>query len=989
MTSIPGFLLDRCRVARAAVLLLFTFGAASALAQAAATGALTGTVNNLATGRLLDGARVEVAALGRTVLTDGDGRFLLPDLPPGEHVVSVTYEGLDAHTESFRITPGGLQTLRVDLTSGIYRLDAFKVTGEREGTAAAITAQRHAENVKNITAIDAYGIMPNLGGGELAMRLPGAAGSVDDDGTVSGIVVRGMATTLNRLTVDGGAVPPNQLASRGYQYQFVTASMFDQVELIKGHTPDKGADSLGGTVNFKTRSTLSQREKRVFTYNVGAIWAPSFTEQTDLRRDRAIAPLTTATYNEVFDALGGTRNLGVALNAMYSEKVIGYYYTIRDYQNTAATPAFLWDYRWRDDFARRFQTSLNLRFDYRHSRDAKFSVNAYSTDHFEPNRYFHDTQTSTAQTIAAIGANGLPTGTGAILPGFTDQLTQVRGVTNSTIAVRDTTTGFRLRTRGVAFTGEHTLPRWEIDYGASFHQTHVNRTSGPGAGAFTHTIRGIGWMLDRSQSDLFPRFVQTEGPDITNPANYVITGADTRTRKGISGVKNARANARYAVPVAVPVFLKTGFDVREQTSGERGGNRRWNYVGGRSLAANPDFVGTDRAKTGRQLPTWESSWYFQNDEPRDPSLWQENLYFREQSRYITNNDVSETVSAAYVMGQARVRQFGLLAGVRTERTDVESFGRVRAKTGSTAAQQATDPFGSARRDYEDTARRIKGDYTKSFPSAHLTYTPTPKLKAHLSWSTSFGRPQFSNLLPNESFNDTQRTLTINNPALKPQTARNWDATAEYYLPVGLVSVGWFHKRIADYIVTGIDGGTVGAGPDNGYNGEYEGYDILTSGNAGQAFVQGWEFSYQQQLNFLPRPFNGLGVVANFTYLRTHGDYGSVSPRGKNELAGFIPLTGNVNLTYKYRAFSTRVLVNHTGRYLTSFTASNSPRNEYKYSRTIVNFGLGWQLRPSANLFCEVMNVFNEPQARFRGWDSRMSYTSVGGTQINFGVSGRY
>ena len=97
----------------------------------------------------------------------------------------------------------------------------------------------------------------------------------------------------------------------------------------------------------------------------------------------------------------------------------------------------------------------------------------------------------------------------------------------------------------------------------------------------------------------------------------------------------------------------------------------------------------------------------------------------------------------------------------------------------------------------------------------------------------------------------------------------------------------------------------------------------------------------------------------------------------------------MNLTYKYRAFSTRVLVNHTGRYLTSFTASNSPRNEYKYSRTIVNFGLGWQLRPSANLFCEVMNVFNEPQARFRGWDSRMSYTSVGGTQINFGVSGRY
>ena len=207
--------------------------------------------------------------------------------------------------------------------------------------------------------------------------------------------------------------------------------------------------------------------------------------------------------------------------------------------------------------------------------------------------------------------------------------------------------------------------------------------------------------------------------------------------------------------------------------------------------------------------------------------------------------------------------------------------------------------------------------------------------------------------------------------------------------MGLVSAGWFHKQIADYIVTGIDGGTVGTGPNNGFGGEYEGYDILTSANAGRAFVQGLEFSYQQQLNFLPRPFNGLGVNANFTYLRTHGNYGSPTSRGKNELAGFIPETGNINLTYKYRAFSTRVLVNYTGRYITTFAATNSTRNEYKYARTLVNLGFGWQLRPSANFFCEVMNLFNETQGRFRGIPSRMSYTSVNGTQLNFGVTGRF
>jgi hypothetical protein len=40
--------------------------------------------------------------------------------------------------------------------------------------------------------------------------------------------------------------------------------MFEQLEVIKGHTPDQTADSLGGTVNLKTRSPLSMKEKRRF-----------------------------------------------------------------------------------------------------------------------------------------------------------------------------------------------------------------------------------------------------------------------------------------------------------------------------------------------------------------------------------------------------------------------------------------------------------------------------------------------------------------------------------------------------------------------------------------------------------------------------------------------------------------------------------------------------------------------------------------------------
>lgn len=56
------------------------------------------------------------------------------------------------------------------VTSSIYQLTEFVVSGEREGNALAITAQRNAANVKNVVALDAFGNLPNMSAGELAIR---------------------------------------------------------------------------------------------------------------------------------------------------------------------------------------------------------------------------------------------------------------------------------------------------------------------------------------------------------------------------------------------------------------------------------------------------------------------------------------------------------------------------------------------------------------------------------------------------------------------------------------------------------------------------------------------------------------------------------------------------------------------------------------------------------------------------------------------------
>ena len=183
-------------------------------------------------------------------------------------------------------------------------------------------------------------------------------------------------------------------------------------------------------------------------------------------------------------------------------------------------------------------------------------------------------------------------------------------------------------------------------------------------------------------------------------------------------------------------------------------------------------------------------------------------------------------------------------------------------------------------------RELEGGYTKSFPSVHLTHD-----RHAATQSTAQLVDELRPAADDEpaAQRDRQRrpqTLTINNPSLLPQTAKNWDATLEYYFePVGSVSVGWFHKTIKDYIVTGINIGTIGTGTDNGYNGEYGGFTRLDLANAGTAIVQGWEFSYQQQFTFLPGLLKGLGTAVNVTKLETHGDFGGSGDCGTPAKSG--------------------------------------------------------------------------------------------------------
>lgn len=215
---------------------------AQTLPTSAGAGSISGWVGNQATRNLLPGATVELPGLKRTTRTDDTGNYVFRGLPDGVHEIVAAYTDLDPLRDTVTIRGGTAVTRNFDLTSQVYRLGEFKVSADREGAAATLTAQRNANNVKNVIAMDSYSDLPNMSVAELAGLMPGVAVNFSDDGVASGIQVRGAPATHNRVTIDGG-LKAGAGVTRAFSSAHYTGAGFAEIELTKGHRPDTGRAS--------------------------------------------------------------------------------------------------------------------------------------------------------------------------------------------------------------------------------------------------------------------------------------------------------------------------------------------------------------------------------------------------------------------------------------------------------------------------------------------------------------------------------------------------------------------------------------------------------------------------------------------------------------------------------------------------------------------------------------------------------------------------
>jgi TonB-dependent receptor len=972
------------RLGRVGLLLALTL---APLRAADAAGTLVGTVTSTGTQNALQGAVVAAPALNRTELTDNAGGFTFANLPAGPVELVISYTGFNDERSVVTVRPGGMIRLAAALTpTPAITMEAFTVAAEREGHALSVTEQRNAENIKTVTAIDAWGNMPNMSVGELAMRLPGMTFQLDSDDVVMNVSIRGMSTDFTRLSIDGLSSTSVAGNGRTASLHSFSGALYEQVEVVSGVLPDAPADSIGGSLNLKTRSTFSQSDKRRVNYSAGARWAPPFFYRSPERAQRDLHPMFSFSYSERFSIHGGRNNLGLALSVAQSENANMFNIRIFDYQSTTNPAAYLRDFQTFSGMNNRHLLAINLKADYKYSDATKYSLSLIYNRGSEPSFDRNVIQASTASTSPTVGT----TGTAQIVSGFTENRTEVRPVTGSNFDISQAHWSFYSDNPTVTFSGDHRWGRLAVDYAARYSYTHFDSGTGKtgagkgSGGQLTMRVPNIGFILDKTDPD-GRMFTQTAGPSVYELSSYTSNLILTK-RDSISDVPEVSANANGALtfPTRYPVTFKTGVSLRRRGwETHQRDPRRWTRVAG-APALPAVFVPQstfDVRQGGPRVPAVDVRAL--NGELGDPALWTEDLVYRAQQKYVSNRNATEEIQAGYMRLSSKLNRLGLTGGLRVEATEVKGYTFLKFK--STTVAQEPDPFKRAALDYGDVSNR--GNYRRSFPSLHATYDLLANLKLRASWSTSFARPNFVSLIPTATVNDAQQTVTGSNPALGPQYARNIDTKLEYYFkPAGLISVGYFRKNIRDYIIT-QEVGVVPFGPDNGFDGFYEGYRFFTNMNGGTANVRGWEFDYRQQFPWLPGLLRGLGLMANYTRLETEGDFGGTYRR-TDEIAGFTPRSANASLTYTYRRFTGRVTSSYTGQVITSYSA-NVANRVYRKPMTTTNVNLTYRLHRHANLFCDVSNLLEKGPSFYRYVPERVRETRFLPSAITLGVNGQF
>ncbi len=987
---------------------LVWLGGSLSLPAQPATGTVEGRITNPSTGSVVERARVTLVGTALEAFTDADGYYRLSRVPAGTSELRAFFTGFPVATASVTVAPG--QTVQQSFqlapmggaaqSGATVKLEEFVVAASREmsGAALAINEQRFAPNMKTVVATDEFGDIAEGNVGEFLKFLPGVnidyAGGNARDISLNGVPADYVPVTIDGFSLASAVGGGGGGTSRSVGLDQVSINNLSRIEVSFSPTPDSQGNALAGSVNMIPRSSF-ERTRPLFNFSTYVMMrdnAKNWSKTPAPRHPtRKIHPGADFSYLAPVNKKFGF-TLSAGFNRQYSgePRIQNNWRGAQSGTNGNAFPHTTFDQPYlslitvRNSGKDTKRSSFGATLDYRLSRDDRISFSF---------------QYSTFDVL--INHNTLTFDVGRVAPGnFTTTRTQGSAGAGS-IQVQTDGADRTNWTYMPSLIWRHNGRNWKMDAGLGYSRSS-NRQRNLSSGFFSTTTAGrtgvtVGF------DDIFylrPNVITVSDAagrpvDPYSLDSYVVTAATGNTRSTDDTKRTAYGNIRRDLDWQLPVTLRAGVDFRQAMRDQRFGTPNYTYVGADRVASTtPTATGDDRASpfidpsfSSRVAPYGYpkiegiSSEKLHEDYVANPGHFtlNENGLYRSE---VNNSKVAEElVSAAYFRADLQFldNRLKLVTGLRAEQTNIEAEGPLTDPSRNVQRDAqgrpipgpdgrplpiATGALAVSQLTFVERAARTEKEYLRWFPSINLSYNVRENLIARVAYSTAVGRPNFNQYaggvsLPDPETPQPSDQITVSNVAIKPWSARTFNARLEYYFErIGQVSVGAFRRDFENFF-----GNTVlPASPEflELYSLDpnvYGDYPIVTQHNIESTVrMQGINVAYKQALTFLPHWARGVQVFANGSAQRLLGPATSNFP-------GFIPKTASWGVSLNRSKYGLRANWNYRGHQRRNASTGNSIEPgtfTYWSKRLYLDLNAEYNLSKHFALYAALRNVLDSP-----------------------------
>nr|WP_283161069.1 TonB-dependent receptor [Xanthomonas nasturtii] len=791
-------------------------------------------------------------------------------------------------------------------------LERLEVRPQLEAQERAVDLKRASDAIQDAVASDAMGRYPDKNVAESLQRLPGAS-VTRDQGEGRFVVIRGLDSALNSVTIDGMTMGTPEDGTRSTPLDVIPSDSTERLKVVKSPTPDMPGDSIGGAIQVESTSAFD-RDGRTLRGSI---------EGSHQSLSGKTSPKGAFNYSDIFD---GT--FGVAVGVNYQDREFESDNTEVAYDTFAGgadDDLFAGEVQRRKYFIERTRMGANLNLDWRPDADNRYYLRTlYSR--------FDDAETR-QRTIFGL-ADGQVSANG-------DGTYNVADLPADAISKRVRYRTKKEDTMALSFGGENRLSAATVDYKLGYTKT-TERVNDEKEARFTYDGDDLSASVDqnsgiprlgfsdngwqRNDDFVFDRFVlapkRVDDSERSAQINVRFDGEHASLKMGVLGrwrerdVNVDESELRRGPAIDLSDWTTAAPEHRGGTLGESIGSdgmrRYWN-TSGTLYSARPQDVGG-------------------------------NLQTSLQDDY----KATEDVFATYAMGTWDIGALRMIAGVRVENTQFDATGNQVdvAANGRTATV---------------TPREASSSYTNVLPGLHLRYDTGNDWVLRFAANKTLSRPSFGDASPRVSINRSDNEVSLGNPDLNPYRSQNLDLSFEKYIgTTGVISLGVLHKSIDDYIVQTI----------NTNDAEFPGLQVTRSINGDTAKVRGAEFNWQQTLDFLPEGWNGLLLGASATLLDSDFNPGLDNRAGDDfTLPRSSKRIYSGHLGYEKYGFSARVAAVYRSEYLDTIGQSRA-YDIYVAPHTQLDVSTNYQFNSHVSLYLEAQNLLDEPLELYQGIPSR-------------------